>query len=279
MDTKSLHVIGTGRSGTTALFTSILSDFQVGWISAVDGRLPMTVPGLHHLSKLAVGPFRPSNEAMRYYQRIGFTMDFHTSLNRPVRSADLSEAMWSRLRAAYRRIGGANSRPVVIKSTNNIVRLEPLLAIDEMSRFVHIVRDPRAVVSSLLRTDFWSSTKSPRAEPITSSTADSEVAQAALAANHWVYRVREGLRVERENPANFYRFAYEDFVDNPARELSAIADFADLRPRHSQSPYRQLGGAIDSRSREVWRDRLSAEQIDVVNHLTAAVRAELGYLE
>jgi len=274
--TNVLHVIGTGRSGTTALFSALLSEFRVGWVTALNGRMAKRIPGAQATWPLAIGPARPSNEVLGLYRRIGFTPEFHIGIGAPVSGHDVTPEIAANLRAEYQSLGGSRRRPIVIKSTNNVVRVAALHAIDPSTKFVNIVRDPRAVASSLLRTEFWPNMRFEWRDGTPSTIAHSDTEHAALAAQHWAYRVRAGQQAARDVD-HTHLVLYESFVQNPPEVLRGIGEFAQLRHRAVHSPYRRLGGEVSTRSTELWRERLTSGQIRAIEEETSALMEEFGY--
>jgi hypothetical protein len=74
------------------------------------------------------------------------------------------------------------------------------------ARFIHLIRDPRAVVNSLMRSDVHRST-------------------AYHGARRWEMDVSAGLAYEKENPERVLRVRYENLVSKAEGELHKITQF------------------------------------------------------
>lgn len=142
------------------------------------------------------------------------------------------------------------------------------------ARFVHLVRDPRAVASSLMRSDVHHS-------------------NAFYAARRWVRDVGAGLEFERTYPDRVLRLHYEALVEEPAEVLERIADYLEINwvpdwwRREGQGTdeysefYEQIHANLDrpvtDRFVDRWRRELSGRQLELVEAETADMMAELGY--
>lgn len=142
------------------------------------------------------------------------------------------------------------------------------------AQFIHLVRDPRAVASSLAR---------------------SQVHQSTLyhGANRWRNDVGAGLALELDFPEDALRVHYEALVSDPEREIRRVCEFLglefvdDMLRFHQQAPseygsyYSQihsgLGKPVSPSAAEGWRDRLSDREVALVERLAGPLMKELGY--
>jgi len=134
-----------------------------------------------------------------------------------------------------------------------------------MARMIHIVRDPRAVVASLLPLDWGPS--SPRA-----------------AARWWLSRLAMGLAAEEAFPNRVIRVNYESLVREPRASMEclcpklsltfepAMAERGGARlTTHTLGQHALVGQPPDLSRIDAWRTQLSNRQV-------AAVEGELGDL-
>jgi len=142
------------------------------------------------------------------------------------------------------------------------------------SRFIHLVRDPRAVVSSLI-------------------TSDVHRSNAYYAALRWAKDVGFGLAAEETYPSQVRRIRYEDLVTQVETTLVSISDFLEFEydPRmlsvapQSSSEYSRFYAAIHAnlilqptdRFIDKWRERLDDEETALVESLSGDFMERLGY--
>jgi hypothetical protein len=151
--------------------------------------------------------------------------------------------------------------------------------------FIHVVRDPRAVVGSLMRVPFWRDTYR-YTEPAWRGGIDEGELRAwreegespvALAALEW-RTVLERARKESENVGNdrYLEVRYEDFIASPKEVLGRIFEFADLPP--DQKPYEFVSERVGIRDlTENWRERLSQDEVRAIEVNAGGAIREFGY--
>jgi hypothetical protein len=162
------------------------------------------------------------------------------------------------------------------KTPWNVRHLAALEALFPCARFVHIVRDPRAVVAS--------KRKLPRTSADVLTNAFKWSIDITAAAS---YRASAPERAER-----LLEVRYEDLVRDPEKVLREITAFlgepfhpAMLDPAEAgplafkDQPYREgvLRPVFDC-SLEAWRKELSPAQVWLVQRLTAGGMARYGYV-
>jgi hypothetical protein len=161
------------------------------------------------------------------------------------------------------------------QKTPRLVRHLPLLADHfPQARFIHLVRDPRAVVSSLIRSDVHRSTP-------------------WHGARRWVVDVGAGLRYEQQQPHRILRLSYERLVEAPEPTVREIMRFvgmefapAQLQAGAGAGEYSEfydnihanLEGQVSGRFVEQWRDHLTAGEVALVEKLAAPLMETLGYV-
>lgn len=143
--------------------------------------------------------------------------------------------------------------------------------------FIHILRDGRAVVHSILKRrekagniySWWGAKpknwkKLLHYEP---------VQQAAL---QWKYIIETIWEDAKLLGSRYLLVRYEDFVANPTKILQKLFDFIDL-------DYERVEKELKLHAKEIkdmnwkWRKNLSKEEIDKINECIGEKLAELGY--
>ncbi|WP_141578338.1 sulfotransferase [Actinomadura sp. WMMA1423] len=142
------------------------------------------------------------------------------------------------------------------------------------AQFVHLVRDGRDAVSSLMRMPWF----------------DGDINAAALT---WREAVDTGTRLRaRLGPATFYEFRYEDLVAEPEGTLRLLCEFLgeEYDPgmttayRHARRTvpserkwHLRTHEAVNDRRVGAWRDRLDGWEADLVQYVLASRLRRHGY--
>jgi hypothetical protein len=150
----------------------------------------------------------------------------------------------------------------------------PLLAMFPDAQYVNLVRDPRGAVASQLEMG-W--------DP-------AEVAVPAAIARWEGAIARTDEAARRLCPDQLLDVRYEDLVDDPAAELERILGFAQLPAgaavgtmvsgeRHGRfgRAHALVAEPVTSSSVERWRERLSPQEVALVEHATAPLMERFGY--
>jgi hypothetical protein len=246
LDDRLVFVLGSPRSGTTFLGNSIGS-----------------LPGFIDLGEVA-----PLKAAIPELSR---------------RSPEEAAPELRALLAHTRRLGLVGSlRPV--EQTPEAVFVAPALAIGfPEGRFIHIVRDGRDVVCSLLERGWLSAERGgvDDAGHAYGSQARFWVEperrkefEAAGDARRAAWAWRRYVTAARELAERTLEIRYERLTERPEEVASAIARFLAVSPE----PLAAALQAARSTSVGRWRNDLSPEQVADVEEEAGALLAELGYL-
>lgn len=118
---------------------------------------------------------------------------------------------------------------VIVKNTASCARIPMLNEFYPEANFIEVIRHPTAVVSSLVKSNFWSTMVLWWDGRTTQEyCSDHGISDYELAARHWntqVLTLRDGLKPVHDHRKVCIR--YEDFVLNPADILSE-AGYSDL---------------------------------------------------
>lgn len=162
------------------------------------------------------------------------------------------------------------------KTPGNLFYVRTLLDMFPDAQFVHLVRDPRAGVYSMLRTSFFGD----------DASFNALIRRECL---------REGLKLDREMPqTQWTRLRYEDLLVEPESTLRSLCSFlgeaydpAMLRYHRDAKDYMSDGAVrdfneaalrpIDATKVSEWREHLSRKQTSLVEAICAEEMRELGY--
>jgi hypothetical protein len=254
-----IFVGGAGRSGTTLLRLMLDSHPRI----ACGPELKVVPPwlGQWRLDRKSFGPY-----AAEY---LGLAAEVVDDAYRAKVSVLLEEA---------RRRSG---KPRVADKTPNLVfHFGPLHRLFPESSLIHLIRDGRDVVASLLGVDWY--------EPDGGRLAFTRTAEAA--AGYWAQAVRAGRKARRHLGDAVLEVRYEDLVRETEREMRRVLDHLD-EPwdaavlRHFDQPHdlaaepgaEEAMRPVYTSSVGRWRRVLSREDLTTVERVAGSLLEELGY--
>lgn len=139
------------------------------------------------------------------------------------------------------------------------------------AKFVHLVRDGRAVASSIKSLD-WG------------------VNDMRQLSHKWIARVGHGLAAETHLGDRVMRVRYEDLTGDPEGTLRRICEFAELSyeaqmptgdgflvPKYTKKQHDLVGTPPDPARANAWMKRLSPEDIEVFEYSSRDMLECLGY--
>jgi hypothetical protein len=284
---KPIIIVGTGRCGSTVFHRLFARHPQLMWLSGFSDRYP-TNPALNRwavaalsnpLLRRVIGERFQPDECYRFWDRhaYGFSRPF-----RDLFRDDVTPRIKKQVRSAMQALLTKRRNRMLIKIAG-WSRIGFLKEIFEDAKFIHIVRDGRAVASSVLHVDFWRGWRgpqgwgagmlSPEYQAVWDSTNRSFV---ALAGIQWQLRTRaiEAAR-QQIDPQDFLEIKYESFCDQPLETYRRVLEFADL-PQSAVFERYIKEASIKSTSNR-WRDDLTPKQQAVLDNLLREDLLRYGY--
>ena len=154
----------------------------------------------------------------------------------------------------------------------NLIHAKLLVDLFPDARMIHIVRDGRAVASSLMRVDWGPN-----------NIED--------AANFWVDRLARAFAAELFwGPQRVMRVKYEDLVQEPEATLKKLCCHLDISyepemvqgtgfktPRYTVSQHSPVGNAPSPLRVNAWEHELAPRQIEIFESIVADLLVCLGY--
>jgi len=301
---RPIILIGTGRCGSTVVYEALALHEDVAWFSNYSDKFPRmeflaALPRIYELPWLRCLPRGEKRQGQRRLSR------FNRYLPKPGECYNMWEVMcgkkfsWDYLigvratSAERRRVQRAVRTALLFQGKSRFVnkitgppRIEFLRSIFPDALFVHVVRDGRAVVNSLLDVDFWKHGgcyARPRWrnglpedwEEEWKSYGSSPMALAAIQ----VRTIYDVLGRERSLLASdqFIEIKYEDFVQDPSGTMRQIMLECGLKPSPRVESY--VGQSRRYRSmNQKYLDRFSREEIEDLNRIMGCWLAHYGYL-
>lgn len=290
-----VFLVGAGRSGTTLLYKLLCLHSRLAYPTNYDHRLPWLFPGL--VSRLLADQTGAKLKA--WFNQGGNAYLAKRSLVKklfpmPVEGEFVYEACGiprtpakgyqpdaytsNCLRKRFERIRCAMKADLVLsKRTANNRRIPQLRSVFPKARYIHLIRDGRAVAHSLSRVEWWD-----EHELWWDGRKAAELEQAGeerltICAKNWTYEMKElysGLSAV--DPASLLEIRYEELLDAPVVQLGRILEFLGLS---LASGYQQAIESLRLTNRPAaWSSRWTTDQLESVLRVEQSLLDELGYI-
>jgi hypothetical protein len=287
--TKPIIIVGTGRCGSTVLQRLLATHPQLMWLSALCSRHPdnlawnrWAVTALDNpvLRRLFGARLRPG-ENYSFWDR--HTFCFSAPCRDLVRT-DVTARVKRQVHAALEQTLTRKRHRLLIKITG-WPRIGFLDEVFGDARFIHIVRDGRAVANSLLHVNFWRGWWGPQGWRAGLLSDEDQAlwerydrSFAVLAALEWRIQMRAIEAARRTlDPSRFMEVKYETFCERPLDTYRGILAFSEL-PEPPDS-LQQVEAASVKKVSNRWRDDLTAGQQALLDDLLCEDLRRYGYVE
>jgi hypothetical protein len=287
--TKPIFIVGTGRCGSTAFHRMLGMHPQLMWLSGFAEEFP-TRPSWNRRAVTAIGnPVlqRILGKRIKPGENYGFWYTHAYGLAEPSRDllrSDVTPRVKHQIHAAIEPMLTARRSRLLVKFTG-WSRIGFLNEVFGDAKFIHIVRDGRAVASSLLHVNAWQwrgwygpyswryGPLSPEDHAAWEASGRSFVALAGL---QWRIHTRaiEAARQALE-PSRFLEIGYEAFCEQPLETCRRVLEFAELEP--SADFERHVKATPIKAMASRWRRDLSAEQQAMLTDLLREDLRRYGY--
>jgi len=255
-----IFIGGAGRSGTTLL--RVILDSHSRICCGPELKVTPLIAQMWH-------SFQSAQPALAEYE---------------INSADITGIFQQMFQILTSRILKKSQKSRIAEKTpGNASMFLYLFCIFPKSPLIQMVRDPRAVVASLLKMDWIDASTGKPLDYVSSAQA---------AARYWLREVTAGRQIlaHPEAAKNYLELRYEDLILNPEKSLKkvfehlgeawepSVLEFHQFdRNLAGESSAQQVNQPLHSEALERWRSELSPGQISEIDEITAALRGELGY--
>jgi len=283
---RPIFITGLGRSGTTLIHTMLSTHPHVSWLSLLCGKFP----GRPYLNRWLMSVFDVPILNIYFKRRFlplenyAFWDFYFPGFSHPSRdlvASDVSLRTRKALRGVASELLTRKRNRLLIKITG-LPRISFLYAIFPNARFVHVVRDGRAVANSRLSAPFWKGWHGlniwggQMPEHYRQEWDQCRRSFVALAGIEWKTHMDQLEAVKGENPnIDICQVRYEHFCAAPIAELKRIAD-------HCELPWdRQFETAARSfhvqNENEKWKTDLTDEQCAILEKVLGFYLVKYGY--
>ena len=286
-------VLGTGRCGSTLVHEIIARHPDVGFVSNLEDRLPLGPRSGRWNSDLyrRVPDRLTTKGRLRYapseaYRALG--REVSPAISTPVRdllAEDVTPWLERRFRTFFESRADAQRRPVFLHKFTGWPRSGFVRRIFPDARFLHVVRDGRAVANSFLQMPWWQGYRGPDAwswGPLPAAYAqeweDSGRSFAVLAGLEWKL-LMDAFEAAREQvpSSQWMEVRYEDFVAEPREHMRAMLDHLQLEwtPAFEQGFSRYT---FDAGRREAYRRDLGIHDVAMLDAALTPALERHGYV-
>lgn len=290
---KPIFIVGTGRSGSTIFHEMFCRHPEVAWISKLCDVFPNQVwlnkYFLNSLDFPVVGTASKylilQKRAIRPSEAYNFWENICTGFSRPCRdlvAEDVTNKKKRKIRKELTKTLTSNRERLLIKITG-WPRLSFLQEVFEDAKFIHIVRDGRATVNSMLEVDFWEGWQGPQnwrwGELTLSQKADwdkydkSFAALAAIEMNILMDAMEEAKT--NIGPKSFLEVKYEDLCASPRNTFKDVIEFCDLTWSANFSKTIEEFNLKNTNYK--WKQDLTPAQCDVISQILTSYLKKYNY--
>lgn len=298
---QPIFIVGCHRSGTTVLYEALATHPDVAYFTNASNSLPgipILSNRLMHLAGMdsvrlerflqddiyytATTP----NEGIRIWELYApENGDYY--LDESHENPEMERYLCGCIRKHLKYFGATR---FLNKNPDNSVRIRYLNKLFPDAFFIHIVRDGRAVCSSLLKSRDLASaffgSEHRHAKSATKVQGWDEISavwdEQPVAGSGMLWRaIMDTIERDRQavDPSRFLEIRYEDFVTEPFNSLQRMATFCQLRwdteiemIMAEQAAALQLGGR-----NEAWKKRLTADDVDRLLTVIGPTMRAYGY--
>jgi hypothetical protein len=285
---KPIFIVGTGRCGSTAFHKLLGAHPQLMWLSGFAEECPfrlylnrwaVTAQGNPLIKRVFGSRIKPGEFYGFWYKHAyGFAEP-----GRDLVASDVTPRVKKQVRRAFEEMLSPARNRMLIKLTG-WSRIGFLKEIFDDARFIHIVRDGRAVSNSYLHINEWQwrgwyGPYSWRYGPL--SAEDQAAWEASgrsfvtLAGLQWrihtraIEKARAGL-----DPRQYLEMKYEAFCERTGDAIREVLDFAELE---RSAKFERHVAASPIRDTDRWRKDLNVEQQALLTNLLRDDLARYGY--
>jgi hypothetical protein len=284
---RPIFLIGTGRCGSSLLLRLLGGHPDLAWFSHWSARFGASFAALARVHRLPGGEDWLPNPASRLvpqptesYAPLRQATGGLFTAPRELDAAEATPEITARLRAmAHRHVVAQGAERFLMKHTG-FPRVAFLRAAFPDATFVHVVRDGRAVATSLCKVDWWSGEAQwgwgPLSEADRAAYADSGYHELVLAGLYWRALMARYDDVRAATPPDqLLEVRYDALIADPVGALRGLCAFADLP--WSEVLERRIRAVAVTSDDVGWRRRVTDAEAAMLERLLGPSLAAHGF--
>lgn len=283
-DLKPVFIVGTGRCGSQIFYRMLAHHEEFNWFTTLEElhpdskffRLIGSIVSKPAIYRILGDKIQPSEAYSIWKKGDPGLLNPYRSLN----EHDVTEEKKRRLRSIVRSKGKGKRFLCKITGWSMIPYFNKVFP---ESKFIHVLRDGRAVVNSLLHVGFWRGWEGIHnwrwgcKEEYRREIEKYDDSFAAIAALQWKIVTKEIKSAgEKIGKHRFMEIKYEELVD---RKIGVIRNAVDFI---GSSWNKRFGKAISSYDLEnrnyKWKESLSKREKKIIDHSLKDTLKEYGYI-
>jgi hypothetical protein len=283
---KPIFIVGCGRSGTTIFYNTLAWHSDLAWISYYSNHFYTSTPTITWLcnlyrsalvNKIVKRRIPTPDEGYRIWNWCKPVLN--SPNDPPLTERDVDETVSLRCRKmVHDHIRYSRKKRFLNKNTRNSRRIKFLNQIFPDAKFIHMVRDARAVVASFLNVDWYKSlTPWFIEQKNNTSTSQTDLDPVELAAQLWKMEVGKVIQdMNCLDSKQYIELKYEDLASDPISTLKQVCDFCELK---WSLEFEEFIRTINIKNMNYrYKQRLTHKQIMQVKKSVRQFAAPLGYI-
>ncbi|HKO89205.1 MAG TPA: sulfotransferase [Burkholderiales bacterium] len=239
-----VFIVGTGRCGSTLVQEVIARHEHCAFISNIEDNVPQ-INSLGRWNNALYRSFLGEHTAkgrLRFAPSEAYKLitkevsPIYANSARDLTAEDVTPWLEERFKDFFVTRAAVQGRPLFLHKYTGWPRLGFFARIFPQAKFVHIVRDGRAVANSWLQMDWWQGFRGPEhwqwgplSEAHQAEWEESGRSHVALAGICWKILMERFHAAENALPEGQYlKLRFEDIVETPRKHFEHMLDFAGL---------------------------------------------------
>lgn len=284
---KPIFIIGTGRCGSTIFHRLFSRHPNFAWLSPLCDRFP-DKPWINRLLMRAIDlpllqtPLFNRIKPGEAYNLWDYYVKGFSTPCRDLRSDDVSVKNRHVINKFLSKLLTKKRNRLLVKITG-WPRITYLKGCFPDAKFIHVIRDGRAVANSILNVSFWWGWRGPQnwrwgelSREYNQEWEDHQRSFVALAAIQWKILMDATEETKKSIPADdFLEIKYEDLCDDPLTTFKTAAEFSELdwTPKFEKEIKKQK----IKNTNHKWQAELTEGQKTILNQVLSRHLVKYGY--